>query len=149
MIEELKGEYRFLSNFWPAPVMFEGRVYPTVEHAYQAAKTTDKREKIAIQQCGNAGMAKRLGAELLLQPDWELRKQEIMRQLLYAKFEDLNLRQLLLATEDREIKEGNTWHDVYWGICNCEKCRGEGQNILGKMLMNIRAECRVAVSLTS
>jgi hypothetical protein len=35
------NEYRFLSNFYPAEVSFEGLVFPTVEHAYVAAKTTD------------------------------------------------------------------------------------------------------------
>ena len=40
-IKEFQGQYRFLSNFWPAPVTFEGRTYPTVENAYQAAKITD------------------------------------------------------------------------------------------------------------
>ena len=40
-VTEFQGEYRFLSNFWPAQVVFEGVTYPTSEHAYQAAKTLD------------------------------------------------------------------------------------------------------------
>src|SRR4051812_21328901 len=44
-IAEFQGEYRFLSNFWPATVEFEGIRYPTAEHAYQAAKTLDAKER--------------------------------------------------------------------------------------------------------
>ena len=44
-IGEFQGEYRFLSNFWPAPVEFEGITYPSVEHAYQSAKTMDMAER--------------------------------------------------------------------------------------------------------
>lgn len=39
MIDSFRGQYRFLSNFFPALCNYEGIVYPTVEHGYQAAKT--------------------------------------------------------------------------------------------------------------
>src|SRR3954468_6821071 len=50
-IDSFQGEYRFLSNFWPAGVEFEGITYPTAEHAYQAAKTLDValRKRIAAE----------------------------------------------------------------------------------------------------
>jgi len=38
-INTFRGKYRFLSNFYYAEVNYEGIRYPTVEHAYQAAKT--------------------------------------------------------------------------------------------------------------
>ena len=40
-INRFVGPHRFLSNFWPVWIRFEGEVYPTLEHAYQAAKTID------------------------------------------------------------------------------------------------------------
>ena len=39
VIDSFQGEYRFLSNFWPCVVEYEGTEYPSVENAYQAAKT--------------------------------------------------------------------------------------------------------------
>ena len=44
MIRSFTGEYRFLSNFFPSPVEFEGLVFPTVEHAFQAAKALSPLE---------------------------------------------------------------------------------------------------------
>src|SRR6185503_14597055 len=41
-IDSFKDEYRFLSNFYPAPVQFDGIRFPTVEHAYQFARTLDQ-----------------------------------------------------------------------------------------------------------
>ena len=46
MINEFQGDYRFLSNFHPAEVEMDGIKYPSVEHAYQAAKSLDKDERI-------------------------------------------------------------------------------------------------------
>jgi len=40
MIDSFKGDFRFLSNFYPVNVDYEGIMYPTVEHAYVAAKNT-------------------------------------------------------------------------------------------------------------
>ena len=34
MIKEFQGKYRFLSNFYPVFVEYEGEIYPSVEHAY-------------------------------------------------------------------------------------------------------------------
>ena len=46
-----------------------------------------------------------------------------------------NLGKLLIETQNEEIIEGNDWDDTFWGVCN-----GEGQNNLGKILMQIRKE---------
>lgn len=60
-IEGFFNEYRFLSNFWPAVVELDGIRYPTVEHAYQAAKTLDRaaRREMRIQK--SPGKAKKKG----------------------------------------------------------------------------------------
>src|SRR6185369_8674281 len=44
-ILEFQGDNRFLSNFFPAEVIYEGITYPTAEHAYQAAKTLDPEQR--------------------------------------------------------------------------------------------------------
>jgi len=64
MISEFQGEFRFLSNFWPCKIYFEGMWYDSVEHAYQAAKTLDMDERLRISFLETPGKAKRAGKEL-------------------------------------------------------------------------------------
>lgn len=135
-ITSFTGDYRFLSNFWLSPVSFEGMAFSTVEHAYQAAKTLDMDDRKRIAQLGSPGMAKRIGRLVTMRPDWEQVKLDVMLQLLLQKFQHEPLRSMLLATTNAELIEGNTWGDVFWGVC-----RGVGQNHLGKLLMKVRHEC--------
>lgn len=137
-ILEFQGEFRFLSNFWLAPLCLDGLQYPSVEHAYQAAKTTDAAERAKFQS-GDAGLAKRNGRRLKsLRPDWDAVKVEVMTALVRAKFQlHPQLEAKLLATGDCQIIEGNHWGDRFWGVC-----RGVGENRLGQILMQVRAELR-------
>ena len=138
-MEPIKGffeEYRWLSNFWKADVEFESYIYPTVEHAYQAAKSFD--ERVRQRLCDStiaAGQVKRMGRTFDLRPDWEGVKVDIMKQLLHSKFQNPELRAKLLETGTRPLEETNTWGDTYWGVF-----KGKGQNMLGKLLMGIRTE---------
>jgi predicted NAD-dependent protein-ADP-ribosyltransferase YbiA (DUF1768 family) len=69
-------------------------------------------------------------------------KQDIMLKGLRVKFGDPVLLAKLLATEDATLVEGNTWHDLWFGRCDCTKHGGEGQNWLGRLLMALREELR-------
>jgi ribA/ribD-fused uncharacterized protein len=134
VIDSFSGEYRFLSNFYTAPVKLDGESYLSVEHAYQAAKTFDKDVRRGIKLCGSAGKAKRLGKSIPLRDDWESVKLQIMEDLVYCKFANNSLPRIkLLQTGDAELIEGNNWGDKFWGVCN-----GEGENHLGKILMAVR-----------
>jgi ribA/ribD-fused uncharacterized protein len=135
MIDKFDGEFSFLSNFYPAEVEFEGWIYPTVEHAYQAAKTTNRFERERIRYLDTPGQAKRAGRHLMLRTDWEAIKIDLMANLVRKKFQHDHLKKRLLETGGEELVEGNTWGDVFWGVC-----RGVGKNMLGKILMQIRAE---------
>lgn len=133
-VNKFRGPYRFLSNFWPSPVILNGITYPTVEHAYQAAKTKSKRLRKEIAACDTPGQAKRAGRKIKLRPDWsdELRL-SIMEDLLKKKFSDPILKSMLQDTAGRTLTEGNDWGDKFWGTVN-----GVGENNLGKLLMSIR-----------
>ena len=137
MIDSFSGEYRFLSNFYQAEVEFEGMMYPSTEHAYQAAKTLDIKSR-AMFQGGTAGQAKRLGQVIILRDDWthDNVKISVMYAVLLDKFtRHQDLRKQLIATSPNELIEGNTWNDTFWGVCD-----GKGKNHLGKLLMSIRQE---------
>ncbi len=132
-ITEFTGEYRFLSNFYESCVTYDFVIYPTLEHAYQAAKTLNLEERQKIKECKTPGQAKRMGRTVTLRPDWEQIKVHVMDNLLTKKFSLYPLKEQLLATKDKELIEGNTWGDTYWGVCN-----GQGENKLGQLLMNLR-----------
>ena len=135
-ITRFSGEYRWLSNFHYAEVFFEGRKYPSTEHAYQAAKTLDPEQRLMIKNCKTCGQAKRLGQDVTLRQDWESVKLDVMRAVVWYKFANHDdLKKLLLATGDEHLVEGNTWQDYFWGVCG-----GRGQNHLGRILMDVRKQ---------
>jgi ribA/ribD-fused uncharacterized protein len=148
-IGSFQGEFRWLSNFWPAQVTLDGRVYPSVEHAYQAAKTKGPEARKKFQDPSlKASVAKRLGSPagmlsygLRIRPDWNEVRLGIMEGLIRQKFSRAPLRDKLLATGDAILVEGNYWNDQFWGVC-----RGVGENHLGKILMKIRKELQDAYS---
>lgn len=138
MIDSFKGKYRFLSNFYPAPVEIDGKVYATNEHFFQAMKAVDDEAHEWVRTAPTAGAAKLRGRSIAIRPDWEAVKLDVMWAGLWQKFaghEDLG--RLLLETGDQELVEGNTWGDRFFGVCG-----GVGENHLGKMLMEIRSHLR-------
>lgn len=141
VIVSFQNEHRFLSNFWPALVRFDGAEYPTVEHAYVAAKTLDNTFREVIRTTPRPGAVKRIGRmrSFELRPGWDDMKLDIMTDLVRQKFRHQSLRDQLVATGDADLVEGNTWGDTFWGVC-----RGEGQNHLGKILMLVRSEINSA-----
>ena len=127
--------YAFLSNFYPSTIWIDGKSYPTVEHAYQSHKTLDEGVREVIRNSKNPAEAKKLGRGVVIRPDWEGVKVPLMRRFLTAKFESPFLAHLLLGTGDSLLIHGNSWNDRVWGIC-----RGSGENLLGKILMEIRED---------
>lgn len=135
-IEGFKGQYRFLSNFWLCNIMLDGLWFPSVENAYQAAKSYDKEYRLGLTEL-TASNARAAGRLVKLRGDWEVVKQEVMYFLLVQKFRQPTLRQALLDTGDAYLEETNFHGDTYWGVC-----RGVGTNHLGILLMQIRDEIR-------
>ena len=140
MINKFEGQYEFLSNFFPSVIEYEGFEYPTVEHAFQAAKTLNLDKRLRIAELPTPGEAKRAGRALELRSDWDNVKLQVMEDCLREKFKHTELLLKLIGTGDEFLMEGNYWHDNFWGSCSCEKCGGNGQNQLGKLLMKIRDE---------
>jgi ribA/ribD-fused uncharacterized protein len=143
-IEAFTGDYHQLSNFAPAQVKLDGVPYPTVEHAYQAAKTQEPEARQEIMAASTAGLARKMGRRLTVRPDWPDIKLEVMRDLIRQKFaQNHGLRKTLMATGDAELVEGNTWHDNFWGQCRCARCAGQpALNWLGRLLMEEREQLR-------
>lgn len=145
MIKGFQGEYRFLSNFYPSPIElgreYGYRTYATVEHFYQACKTTDVREHDHIRLQTTPGKAKREGRKVEIRPDWEQIKDKVMLKGVREKFKLIDLRKKLLDTGDEYLQEGNFHGDKIWG-CVMENGVWVGENRLGKILMQVREEIR-------
>lgn len=139
MINNFRGKYYFLSNFYSAPVKYDGISYQNNEAAFQAAKCMSRDKRIAFSTL-LPNEAKKLGRKISLRPDWEEVKFNVMREIVHEKFtQNPDLLERLLATNDAELIEGNTWHDNLYGDCSCPKCQAiEGKNMLGKILMDER-----------
>ena len=143
LIDSFRGAFDFLSNFYGASVFYDGLWYRNSEAAFQSAKTLDPemRKKFAA---ASPSQAKSMGRMVNLRPDWKQVKDGIMLEILRSKFAPgTKCAERLLATGSLRLIEGNTWHDNYWGVCQCEKCRGEkGLNHLGELLEKVRDELR-------
>ena len=139
VISDFRGQYRWLSNFHLTPIEYEGKIYPSTEHAYQAAKSSlpDVRESFTKTHISPA-LAKKWGRLVVQRSDWEQVKVQVMYDVCKYKFtHDAELKQKLLDTGDAFLEEGNTWGDTFWGTVN-----GKGKNHLGMILMAIRTELK-------
>ena len=138
MINDFRGEHYYLSNFYKAPVKYEGILYQNNEAAFQAMKVLDLRHRKSFKML-NPSQAKSKGRRVTLRPDWEDVKECYMYKIVKAKFEQNPiLKEKLLSTGNKHLEEGNTWGDRTWGTTN-----GIGQNKLGIILMQVREEFKM------
>lgn len=138
-INRFRGEYFFLSNFYPcvSGVLYDGDEYPTSEHAYQAAKIEDRQGRESFTSGGSLGPnpmhAKRKGGKVKKRSDWDAMKVDVMLEVVRSKFaRDCDLQEALLKTQNQHIVEGHTG-DKFWGGT---------RNHLGNILMRVREELR-------
>lgn len=137
-VDSFSGKYAFLSNYYDSPIFYDGLFYPTVEHAFQASKTTVFSLRMIISQKPTPDEAKSAGRKALLRDNWEDIKDLIMKDLIVLKFSTHpELKKALLDTGDSELVEGNSCNDTYWGVCE-----GFGENHLGRILMEVRSMLR-------
>ncbi len=143
MINGFNGQYKFLSNFFKKRINFRGKYYDTSEHAYAAYKATNDGDHRLVQMQSSPRMAKIIGQEIKCVDDWEDIKYDLMLEIVRKKFQDPYLFELLIQTHPHYLEESNNWHDQKWGNCTCgkTKCKLQGENWLGEILMIVRKEC--------
>jgi ribA/ribD-fused uncharacterized protein len=130
------------SNLYRRPVIFEGREYPTAEHAYQAGKASKEEVREWILSAPTPALAAMAAHGLYtwdVVPNWSKIKFDRMRSVLRAKFtQHEDLRDLLLSTGSARLVEAGTTDNAVnrtWGEVN-----GKGKNMLGILLMELREE---------
>ena len=134
--------YYAFTNFYPAPIVVDGKQWPTTEHYFQAQKFigTPFTEVIRNFQRPREAfdLSRKPAVSRWRRKDWEEVKVDIMRKALLAKFtQHRDLRQLLLKTKDNMLIE-HTPYDNFWG----DGGDGNGQNKLGMLLMEIRFDLK-------
>lgn len=136
--------YGVFSNLYRRPIILDGIEYPTAEHAYQAAKARKKEVREWILSAPSPALVAMAAHGLYtwdIVEDWSKIKVDRMRDVLRAKFsQHSDLKEILLQTGNaRLVEAGRTNNAVnrYWGEVN-----GKGLNMLGMLLMEIRAELR-------
>ena len=140
MIDDFRGEYRWLSNFHYCHFVWAGLDWDCTERAYMWAKSTDPHDQRSILEARTAKDVKAAGRKVKLRDDWEEIKIQVMYEVVREKFfQNPDLAEKLLATGNEKLVEGNTWNDTFWGVC-----RGKGENHLGKILMKVRKELQDA-----
>lgn len=140
-IERFQGEYEFLSNSFPSPILYDGLSFSCAEAAFQATRCQLIGDKKRIAQ-GNGIRAKAIAARIQPRPNWDEEKLNIMEEVLRAKFaQNPELAQKLVDTgESVLIHCSNNAKDRYWGK---DRYTNLGDNHLGQLLMKLRTELQV------
>lgn len=153
MIIDSFEDFPFLSNFHQCKILYREIVYDSVENAYQAQKLVNPEYRkllanISAVEAKHFEKNNKHKYKFKTRKEFALEKLEIMKELVYIKFAtNKELRELLLATGDAYIIEGNCWHDNFYGRCSCDKCKREIKfNWLGRILMEVREILRREVS---
>lgn len=136
---KFRDDYYFLSNMYPCNIRVkingELMTFRCAESAFQACKDPASAKSFAPL---NGFDAKKLGKRVRLRPDWSAIRVTVMRNVVRAKFtQNPELANKLLATGSTYLVEDNEWGDKYWGVYN-----GQGENMLGKILMETRESLR-------
>lgn len=143
-------DFYVLSNFSSFTVVWEGLRFDTSEALYHWLKFATTKNGVGL------GLAPLIAREILNAPsaheafkiaqankdqrrsDWDDVKLDFMRRILREKaVQHEYVMRKLLATGDRELVE-NSWRDDFWGWGP----NRDGQNMLGKLWMEVRAELR-------
>ena len=125
-----REEYFFLSNMFPCEILYKGKTYKCVESAFQAQKCKEREKEFEKL---NGFDAKKLGKKVEIRKDWEEIKIGVMKEILIEKFSQNPTLFYSLKKISDPIIEDNTWGDIFWG-----RCKGIGENNLGKILEEIK-----------
>lgn len=136
--------YGAFSNLFRREIEFEGEIFATSEHAYQAGKPRKPAVRKWILEAPSPALLAMAAHGLYywdITPGWSKTKFDRMRAILREKFtQHEDLRELLVSTGEARLVESATVDNTVnrlWGEVN-----GKGKNMLGEMLMELREELK-------
>lgn len=141
-IDNFSGYFEFLHNNFLTPIYYEGILYPSVSHAFHAARSSDDSTRKAILHAESLAAVAKIAIRINDPENWQNKRLKIMEQLLRDKFRrSKELQEKLKATGNRELvmtyieeSPGN----LFWGSVKGKT----GQNQLGRILMKIRDDIK-------
>ena len=165
-VDSFRYKYACFSNFSNHKVNYKGLTYENSEAAFQAQKFEDEnvkqlfksldpskvkalgRSKVIFLNTEGEYYKNKLPSDIgqrsnkftkhTMRSDWDKIRVEEMYQIVKNKYEqNSDIKEVLLSTGERELIEGNTWGDRFWGQVD-----KTGLNYLGRILMQIRYELR-------
>jgi ribA/ribD-fused uncharacterized protein len=139
----LEDDYGCFSNFARYPIELKSKTWPTSEHYFQAQKFVGTEHEEEVRLTESPRIAAQMGRDRNrpLRSDWEMVKDDVMREAVMAKFtQHLELQDILLGTGYSLLIE-HTENDSYWG----DGGNGKGKNMLGRVLMEIREKMKAGV----
>lgn len=147
MINSFRGEYKYLSNFYPCAIKYNGNMFESTEAAYMSAKNDDPEWlKYCMDPQNTPAMIKKKSYSITIRPNWDDMKLSVMEEVLrYKFFKHRGLGDMLLATGHQNLVEGTTWNDRFWGV-DVTVTPNIGENHLGRLLMKLRDELRIVRS---
>lgn len=138
-IDSFTAYFEFLHNNFLSPVYFEGSLYPSVTHAYHAARSSDENTRKAILNADSFHTVAKIARRIEDPQNWQMERIKIMERLVRDKFRrSKELQEKLKATENRDLimsYEDETSGNLFWGMV-----KEKGQNQLGRILMKIRED---------
>ena len=131
------------STVSPHSIFLDEKEWPTVEHYFQANIVLRDPIREQILKASSGIQAHDLGNKWYRKKikGWKKVRQVLMTRALYTKcqmYDDVRAR--LLETGDQKIIE-TSLYDHYWGLGRDQR----GENMLGKLWMNVRAKLRSEV----
>ncbi len=135
-------EFFVFSNFSSFQVKWRGQLWPTSEHAYQAARYYDVKpeycEQIRSMRSAQLAYEFMRNNRQSERPNWYNEKRDIMKDIVRHKLQQhAYVQKKLLETEDVTIAEDSPV-DPFWGWGPDKK----GRNELGKIWMELREELK-------
>ncbi len=139
VINFYEGKYYLLSNFSAHAIEYDGETWMTSEHAYQAAKYFDLNIREKVKRAPSAFLSREFGqTKEGKKSNWEEQKVAVMKEIMRAKaLQHADVREMLLSTGEIEIVKNHP-DDFFWG----SGADGSGQNVMGKIWMELREEFR-------
>jgi ribA/ribD-fused uncharacterized protein len=139
--------YGAFSNLFRRPLRFQGREFPTAEHAYQYGKARKPAVRDWLMAAPSPSLLAMASHGLYswdVAPGWSRIKLARMRCVLGCKFwQHDDLRDLLIATGSARLVESATVDsdtNRFWGEVD-----GKGKNMLGVLLMGVREDFRCGI----
>jgi ribA/ribD-fused uncharacterized protein len=161
ILRTFSGRYAALSPMYQSGFFFEGGEYQSAAAAFEAAKITNLADRVSFLAWNcKPWEAHRKGKMIpasWIRRDFDSVQPDIMLSIQRAKFSWPEPQRLLASTPGVQLVYGNLVHDNFWGVCSCHEvsaskrkygtgqhCNGTGQNLLGKILMQVRQELLAA-----